>query len=686
MSRIGTVRAVLGAVVCVFCFAVGEAGAAIIDVPGTELTIESAIDAALDTDTVRVAPGTYAVNLDFAGKGVCLMSSGGAAVTMLMPASPSQAVLRCTSEEPEGTQLLGFTITGGPNLGPPLVQIGLNSTLAIQYCIFRDNPVDNTVIDATGLDVLIRYNVFVRNGGTSCIGVSGGRVNIFNNTFDNNNRGFFTMGGLTRASNNILSRCAEYGVYGVFTELSYNDFWDNNPDYTGGAMPGSGNQFADPLFSDVAQDDFSLQPDSPCRDAGNPNLPYVDPDGTPNDIGGIPTGGYFAPPPVAWDLAIGTSGDNQHVVSNLPVISWVYSQDWGFPQTAAEIEVGTDNDWSEAELWDTGVMDGDAESVTYAGGSLEDGGSYYARVRVYHDTLVSAWTATPFHMNVRPSATALLFPPEDAIVLSCCPTLVTMNATDADGDTLQYDFVVALDEQLMDIVASGIGIPGGFGQTDWVVMGLTAENQQHWWSARASDGFESSPLSAPWSFWLDGYNDLPEPFDLIYPSDGEVNIDQQPSLSWAAAYDADPGATLHYQVTIADNPDFLGYVTASAGEDTVLHWPYILATATQWWWMVTADDGRGGMSYSPTLTFTTTLVCAPCSYQADFDGDGYSTALDIGILIDILYAGTPDIQDPGCTVTRSDFDCDGYATSLDLGLLIDYLFSGGTGPCDPCSP
>jgi len=44
------------------------------------------------------------------------------------------------------------------------------------------------------------------------------------------------------------------------------------------------NIFEDPLFKDAVNKDFSLQRDSPCIDAGDPNLPQ-DPDGTISDIG-----------------------------------------------------------------------------------------------------------------------------------------------------------------------------------------------------------------------------------------------------------------------------------------------------------------------------------------------------------------------------------------------------------------
>jgi glucose/arabinose dehydrogenase len=74
-----------------------------------------------------------------------------------------------------------------------------------------------------------------------------------------------------------------------------------------------------------------------------------------------------------------------------------------------------------------------------------------------------------------------------------------------------------------------------------------------------------------------------------------------------------------------------------------------------------------------------------CPSQSDFDEDTFITALDLGAIIDILFAGDPDVQDSGCPVPRGDFDCDDFTTALDLSGMIDYLFASGPGPCDPCS-
>ena len=74
-----------------------------------------------------------------------------------------------------------------------------------------------------------------------------------------------------------------------------------------------------------------------------------------------------------------------------------------------------------------------------------------------------------------------------------------------------------------------------------------------------------------------------------------------------------------------------------------------------------------------------------CPYQGDYDTDNFLTALDLGALIDVLFAGRPEDQDPACPNSRGDLDCDGFPTALDLGIMIDYLFAGGPAPCNPCA-
>ena len=74
-----------------------------------------------------------------------------------------------------------------------------------------------------------------------------------------------------------------------------------------------------------------------------------------------------------------------------------------------------------------------------------------------------------------------------------------------------------------------------------------------------------------------------------------------------------------------------------------------------------------------------------CPYQSDFDANGILDALDLNELIDILFFGGVNPQDPLCPTTRGDFDNSGVPDALDLNDLIDHLFFGGTPPVDPCA-
>ncbi len=58
----------------------------------------------------------------------------------------------------------------------------------------------------------------------------------------------------------------------------------------------------------------------------------------------------------------------------------------------------------------------------------------------------------------------------------------------------------------------------------------------------------------------------------------------------------------------------------------------------------------------------------------DLDEDGFVTALDLGKMIDFLFAGAPPPPRPA----SADLNHDCFSDALDLGKLIDLLFAGST--------
>jgi hypothetical protein len=104
------------ALVCTLTLAATASFAATLNVgPGQPYTtIQSAINAAANGDTVLVAPGTYFENINFIGKAITVTSSGGAALTTIDGGSKGgQATVIFNSGETRASVISGFTIRGG---------------------------------------------------------------------------------------------------------------------------------------------------------------------------------------------------------------------------------------------------------------------------------------------------------------------------------------------------------------------------------------------------------------------------------------------------------------------------------------------------------------------------------------------------------------------------------------------
>ncbi len=84
----------------------------VINVPADQATIQAAINAANNGDTVLVAPGRYVENINFGGKAIVVTSSGGPSVTTIDGGAHGSVVTFNSGETPN-SKLSGFTITNG---------------------------------------------------------------------------------------------------------------------------------------------------------------------------------------------------------------------------------------------------------------------------------------------------------------------------------------------------------------------------------------------------------------------------------------------------------------------------------------------------------------------------------------------------------------------------------------------
>ena len=109
-------------------------------------SIQTAIDNAVDTDEIVVAPGTYFEAINFISKAITVRSSDGAAVTTIN-GNGAFHVVQCVSGEGPDTVLDGFTITGGnangsfpDNVGGGMLNDGSIPAVTNMYTSVTSSP------------------------------------------------------------------------------------------------------------------------------------------------------------------------------------------------------------------------------------------------------------------------------------------------------------------------------------------------------------------------------------------------------------------------------------------------------------------------------------------------------------------------------------------------------------------
>lgn len=134
-----TIRLTAGASIVLVLATPATAGTIL--VPTEYLTIQAAINNAINGDEIIVDPGTYAEVINFAGKAVTLRSTAGAAVTTIDGTGLGR-VVTCTTGETAATVLQGFTITGG-SASPGGGMRCSDTSPTILECVFVDNSTGN---------------------------------------------------------------------------------------------------------------------------------------------------------------------------------------------------------------------------------------------------------------------------------------------------------------------------------------------------------------------------------------------------------------------------------------------------------------------------------------------------------------------------------------------------------------
>nr|NIW47073.1 hypothetical protein [Gammaproteobacteria bacterium]NIX58067.1 hypothetical protein [candidate division Zixibacteria bacterium] len=251
------------------------------------ISIQDAIDTALDGDTIIIAEGTYYESISYSGKAMTVKStdpedSDIIAATIIDandPNDPNDAntpVVIFDSGGSTGSVLSGLTITGG-NMG---VYCGVSVSPVITGCVIRDN--NGLGVYCTSSSPIVKNCIIA---GNSSSGISGGSPTITNCTI------VYNGGNGLRSCGGQIKNCIVWG--NSYDELNYSsatysciEDGDSN----------DGNFSYIPYFED-ANNDYHLLSYSPCIDTGDPNSDYSN---EPNSGGGrINMGAYGNTPEAA---------------------------------------------------------------------------------------------------------------------------------------------------------------------------------------------------------------------------------------------------------------------------------------------------------------------------------------------------------------------------------------------------
>jgi hypothetical protein len=229
--------------------------------------------------------------------------------------------------------------------------------------------------------------------------------------------------------------------------------------------------------------------------------------------------GYIRPvsPPQVSDLTV-SPGDPDWMLDHTPDFSWSYFDPESNPQNMYHVQVGNDNFWGVAEMWDYGPISGIDTTVTYNGAELECNHKYYIRVRASNGDMWSDWITTQITMNGVPIPTGLS-PTDMEAVEDYQPDLTHDNMIDPEGSPLTYSYELYDDEALTILLAHAEDqSPGADPTVTWTVPIVLSETEDYYWRVCSSDTIETGQ----WSYAA-GFVIFPE----VVNSCGDANRDDE---------------------------------------------------------------------------------------------------------------------------------------------------------------
>ncbi|MGB5106386.1 MAG: discoidin domain-containing protein, partial [Candidatus Zixiibacteriota bacterium] len=283
------------------------------------------------------------------------------------------------------------------------------------------------------------------------------------------------------------------------------------------------------------------------------------------------------------------------------------------------IQVSTSATFSTITAQASGIAEGSGTTSWAVNTNLVSGTTYYWRARSFDGFLYSNYSASrTFNVSVNsaPSVPTLASPIGGSQVGSLTPTLTINNSTDAEGNTIIYDFQVSTTSGFAAITAQANGVAqGGSGVTSWVVGTNLTNGNTYYWRSRAYDGALYSSYSAAGSFVV-GTNSAPTVPTLSSPSAGGQVATLTPTLTIGNSTDAE-GNTITCHIQVSTSSSFASIVAQASGlaqgGGGVTSWVVTpnLATGTTYYWRARSYDGALYSNYAAYRTFSVVTNSAP---------------------------------------------------------------------------
>ncbi|MFC1888098.1 right-handed parallel beta-helix repeat-containing protein, partial [Candidatus Cloacimonadota bacterium] len=309
-------------------------------VPDMYATIQEAINAAMNGDTVLVAPGEYAENVTMSLTNITLASHF---LTTGNRDFIEQTIIRGNNDRVItyggwGGVISGFSIIEGdatagvrePGCGAAIL-VGGEANLSIDHCLFYSN-----YAELNGIIYISFYS----------------SVDIEHCTFANNSQDNSSVIYCGELAWVVIKNTIIWGEQGIPLEKhQYSDLYVEYSLIQDG-YTGVGNIDVDPLFANPISGDFHLswenfpsddETKSPCIDAGDP-LMTDDPDETPPDIGAF----FFDQNPPAFEI-INLLNNATDPDNDMLLVSCILAPEFSITEPAglsAQIQGGITSTWS----------------------------------------------------------------------------------------------------------------------------------------------------------------------------------------------------------------------------------------------------------------------------------------------------------------------------------------------------